>query len=207
MVFMEFKNKLSQKKLFIFDLDGTIVKLKVDWSKLKKVLEDRFSNLYEESCEFESVSTCLSYIVSKNDKEELLNFIDIIRDFELNKIETTEIIPETVNFIQNPDQFGISENVKFAVLSLNTRETIRKSLKIAGIENKFEMIVGREDVRRWKPEPEGLVIIQRYFNIENDKMVYFGDQKKDVITGKNAGIDAYFIDDLIDFVKEQMKNK
>ncbi|TFF88487.1 MAG: hypothetical protein EU548_08820 [Promethearchaeota archaeon] len=200
---MSLNEILPQKTILIFDLDGTIVDLKVDWDKLKGILNERFSKIYEDSCGFESISACLSYVVSKNDKEELLNFIDIIREFELKKIEEIKVISETVYFINNLDEFGVPKNVKLAILSLNTRDVIKKSLKKANILNKFEILVGREDVRRWKPEPEGLIKIQRYFNANPQEMIYFGDLKKDVITGQNAGISAFLIDEIIDLVRQK----
>jgi phosphoglycolate phosphatase-like HAD superfamily hydrolase len=61
---MSLNEILTQKTILIFDLDGTIVDLKVDWDKLKDILNERFSNIYEDSCGFESISACLSYIVS-----------------------------------------------------------------------------------------------------------------------------------------------
>ncbi|MEJ2249031.1 MAG: HAD-IA family hydrolase [Candidatus Lokiarchaeota archaeon] len=198
---MELKEILAQKKILVFDLDGTIVKLKVDWNKLKSLLDKRFSHLYEETCEFDSISACLSFIVSKDDKEELLNFIDIIRDFELKNIEATEVIPESVYFIKHPEKFGITKDAKFSILSLNTRETIKRSLILAKILDRFEIIIGREDVRRWKPEPEGLIKIKRHFKVKDEEIVYFGDQQKDIITGKNANIIAFNITKLKAFVR------
>ncbi|MBD3216171.1 MAG: HAD-IA family hydrolase, partial [Candidatus Lokiarchaeota archaeon] len=72
--------------------------------------------------------------------------------------------------------------------------------------DKFDFIVGREDVRRWKPEPEGLIVIKNHYGIENDEMLYIGDMKKDILTGDNAGVDTYLIDDLIEYVKAHKEN-
>ena len=90
-----------------------------------------------------------------------------------------------------------------AILSLNTRKTIISSLKLAKIYNKFEIIVGREDVRKWKPNPEGLLKIQNHYNVRSEEMIYFGDLRKDVLTGNNAGIDAFLINDLISLVNKK----
>jgi phosphoglycolate phosphatase-like HAD superfamily hydrolase len=200
------KSSFKDKKVLVFDLDGTIVKLNVNWKELKQILSERYSNIYNTSCQFYSISGCLSYVVSKDDKKELENFFDIIREFEVKNIDNNTPIEESVYFIKNKNEFGIDDVVKLAILSLNTRKTIIESLKKEKILDKFDFIVGREDVRRWKPEPEGLVIIKNHYGIKSDEMLYIGDMRKDMLTGDNAGVDTYLIDDLIQYVKDHKKN-
>lgn len=195
----------ENKKVLIFDLDGTIVDLQVDWIELKSILKKRYSRIYENSCEFDSISGCLSYIVEKRDENELEKFFEIIRDHELRNIEKNKYIKETVYFIKNLDKFELNEDLKLAVLSLNTRQTILKSLEMVDIKEKFDIILGREDVRRWKPEPEGLLKIQQALNVKKEEMIYFGDMKKDLLTGERAGVETHIISELINYVKNVRK--
>ncbi|MBD3337487.1 MAG: HAD-IA family hydrolase [Candidatus Lokiarchaeota archaeon] len=188
------------KKVIVFDLDGTIIDLAVDWVKLKQLLSKRFSKLYDTSCHFNSISACLSYIVEKNDTKELENFFKIIEEHETKTLNKSQKIDETIYFIKNIENFEVESDVKLAVFSLNTRKAIEESIKLVGIKDRIDFKIGREDVRRWKPEPEGLIKIMRYFNVSNDQMVYIGDMKKDLIAGKNAGVDTYLIEDLISYV-------
>jgi len=199
---ISFKNK----KIIIFDLDGTIVKLTADWISLREVLVEKYKEIYEEQCDFERISKYLDNIVEKKDEEVLVNFFDIIRQYELENIKDTQLIEETIFFINHKKLFGIKDEVKFAVLSLNTRNSIIRSLEIANIHNKIDLIIGREDVRRWKPAPDGLLKIQKHYKVSKKEMIFFGDLENDLLTGKNAGIEAYLVDDLIEFVNK-VKNK
>ncbi len=192
----------KDKKVIVFDLDYTIVKLRADWHKLRNALRDRFFEVYGEKCEFKSMSSCLSKIVEKEDWEELDIFFNLIRQYELENIEDTVPILETVFFIEQRELFGVSNDTKLAILSLNTRKTILKSLAIAGIRDKIHLIIGREDVRKWKPEPEGLLIIQNYFKVSKEEIIFLGDSDTDIQAGKNAGIDAFYIEELIELVKK-----
>ena len=200
--YISFKNK----KIIIFDLDGTIVKLTADWISLREVLVEKYKEIYEEQCDFERISKYLDNIVEKKDEEVLVNFFDIIRQYELENIKDTQLIEETIFFINHKKLFGIKDEVKFAVLSLNTRNSIIRSLEIANIHNKIDLIIGREDVRRWKPAPDGLLKIQKHYKVNKKEMIFFGDLENDLLTGKNAGIEAYLVDDLIEFVNK-VKNK
>jgi len=174
-------NKLSfsNKRFIIFDLDGTIVKLNVDWVALREKLLNDYKKIYSENCSFESISACLNKVVEKDDEEVLEKFFKIICQYELENIHATQPMIETVFFINNLETFGIDKSVKLAILSLNIRETIITSLKLAKIFVKFDLIIGREDVRKWKPDPVGLLRIQDFYKAKKEEMIYFGDLKKD----------------------------
>jgi HAD superfamily hydrolase (TIGR01549 family) len=196
---------LKDKKVIVFDLDGTIVRLAADWYSLKKVLNDRYSEHFQDDCQFTSISACLSEIVEKGDEAELQHNFDVIKQYELDNIEKNEPIEETIYFINNTKLFGVKRATKLAILSLNTRQTIEKSLELAGISDKFDSILGREDVRSWKPEPEGLLKIMEHYKVNKEEMIYFGDLEKDIMTGANAGIETHYIDALINLVKSYKK--
>ncbi|MFX1327441.1 MAG: HAD family hydrolase [Promethearchaeota archaeon] len=197
-----FKNK----KVIVFDLDGTIVNLTADWIGLKDVLINEYKKIYNDNCEFKRISKCLDRIVEKNDEEVLAIFFHIIRLYELENIKETQLIDETVFFIKNKELFGIDKETKFAVLSLNTRSSIIRALEIANITNKIDFIVGREDVRKWKPEPEGLLKVKDHYGVKKEEMIYFGDLESDLLAGENAGIETYFIDNLISLVRKRALN-
>ncbi|MFO8020257.1 MAG: HAD-IA family hydrolase [Promethearchaeia archaeon] len=201
------RSLLKQKKLIIFDLDGTIIKLAVDWQSLKKLLSDRYSERYNNARRFTSISTCLNHIVSEDDESELLKFFNIIRKYESQNIEESEIVEETVYFIKHKETFGVRRDATFAVFSLNTRATIKKSLELARISEKFDYLVGREDVRRWKPDPAGLVKIINHFGVEKKDVLYIGDMQKDLIAAKNAQVDGILVGELKEFVNQSSVSK
>jgi len=196
---ISFKNK----KVIILDLDGTIVDLAADWHNLKQILSDRYTNIYGESCEFKHISACLDYIVEKEDEEELKNFFKIIEEYEMRNIDENKEIRETIFFINNLELFGVPKDIKLAIFSLNTRKTIINSLTLAKIFKKFDYIIGREDIRKWKPNPDGLLRIRDHYGIKKNEMIYFGDLQKDLKTGKNAGIESYLIDEIINLVHKK----
>jgi HAD superfamily hydrolase (TIGR01549 family) len=196
---ISFKNK----KIIVLDLDGTIVDLAADWHNLKQILSDRYTKIYGETCEFKHISACLDYIVEKEDEKELKNFFKIMEEYEMSNIDENKEIQESIFFINNLELFGVPKEIKLAIYSLNTRKAIINSLTLAKIYNKFDFIIGREDIRKWKPNPEGLLRIKEYFGVKKSEMIYFGDLQKDVETGKNAGIESYLIDEIINLVNKK----
>ena len=67
------KGIFNTKKVIVFDLDGTVVRLPVNWDSLKQLLSKKYTEIYAEHCSFSSVSECLSTIVDKNDMVTLEN--------------------------------------------------------------------------------------------------------------------------------------
>jgi len=199
---MEKQFYFERRKAIIFDLDGTIVNLNVNWKKLKNILSDRFNNLYGTKYDFQRITDCLDKVLEKGNQMELTKFLNIIEEYELQNIDRNENIEETLFFINNLKVFKVQDGTKLAVFSLNMKKTIINSLKNAKIYDKFDYIVSREDVQRWKPHPDGLIKIQKQSKLNSEDLLYFGDSESDINAGKNAGVDAFFIDDLIAHVKE-----
>ncbi|MBY9007176.1 MAG: HAD family hydrolase [Candidatus Lokiarchaeota archaeon] len=198
------KSSFYKKKIIVFDLDGTIVDLDVDWTYLKENLKKRYFKKYNEDCEFVSISECLNNIVKREDEIELLEIFKIVEDFEMKSINRTKPIDEIVSFIKNITDIPFLQEVNLSILSLNTRKTIKEVLKLFKIYKYFNLIVGKEDVRYWKPNPEGLLKIKSHFKVENQEIIYFGDKQKDLKTGKNANIDSFLINDLIDLIAKNL---
>lgn len=53
----------------------------------------------------------------------------------------------------------------------------------------IDIIVGAEDVKIEKPNPEGLRCIIERLNLEKDNVLYVGDNLVDAQTAQNAGVD------------------
>ena len=53
----------------------------------------------------------------------------------------------------------------------------------------FDVIVGFDDVKNPKPDPEGIKICQNTLAISGEETLYVGDTYYDYLTAKNANVD------------------
>lgn len=189
-------------KSIIFDFDGTIVKLHVDWDKLRKALSDKYFADFEEEESFERISAGLKKIVKTNEPDLIQSYIRTIEDFERKNVKDCTFLEDTVYFIENFLQFGLEADIKFAIFSLNFRSTIFSVLNQRDLLGNFQFIVGREDVVEWKPDPEGLFKILKKFEISSEQAIFIGDSEWDIEAGENAKMKAYYIDDFLEAVKK-----
>ncbi|MCL4371854.1 HAD family hydrolase [Candidatus Marsarchaeota archaeon] len=56
--------------------------------------------------------------------------------------------------------------------------------------NYFDVIVSAQSIKRIKPDPTGLKIIERVLNLESSSCIYFGDRPEDIAAAHGAGMKA-----------------
>ena len=82
---------------------------------------------------------------------------------------------------------------KLAIFSGNCHETIEECLKKSGIREMFDFIVGKEDVEKHKPHPEGLLKIMSHFGAPKENVAFMGNEDDDAEAGKSAGVDFILV--------------
>ncbi len=194
-------------QVVVFDFDGTLVKLHVDWDALRKLLSNKYMDDFGEEQAFKRITIGLQKVVARGDPELIESYIRTIEKFERENIKEYTFFEEMVFFIENLEKLGLNSEIKFAIFSLNFRSTIFSILSKQNLLGKFQYIVGREDVVEWKPDPEGLFKILKHFNISSEQAIYIGDSEVDMEAGKNAKIKTYLIDKFIANIKKARSKK
>ena len=110
---------------------------------------------------------------------------------EYVKIADTEMVKNT--FFYN-DAIAILQilqqaQIKVGIVSTKYRYRIEQSFKVQAGSFPVDEIVGGEDVQYAKPNPQGLDIIIKRFNVDKEKVLYIGDSYIDAQTALNAGVD------------------
>jgi len=67
------------------------------------------------------------------------------------------------------------------------------ALKCIDLDNIFEFIVGFDDVDHPKPHQEGILKAIDYFKSSKSDTLYIGDNKSDLLTANNAGVDCCLV--------------
>ena len=78
---------------------------------------------------------------------------------------------------------------KLAIVSTSKKQdVVIPILKREKLENLFDVILGKEDVKEYKPSPEIIYKALELMNGKKEVAIIIGDSGKDVNAGKNAGI-------------------
>lgn len=81
--------------------------------------------------------------------------------------------------------------LRLAVVSSRRCHPLRWGLAASGLGDLFDVVVGLEDVRSPKPDPEGLLLACRRLEVVPAAAVYVGDSEVDVEAGRRAGMTTY----------------
>lgn len=156
-------------KLLVFDFDGTLFDLGVNWHGVRRLLGIDGTA--------ESLGTALQRLSTKRDPR-----LTAVREYELAALGDRRVSPEVAGLLEI-----LAARYRIAILTRNSREVVERAWD--GMSTRLRLhIVGREDTTRLKPDPAGLYQILRYFGITPDQTVLIGDTYHDVEAAKRAGL-------------------
>lgn len=81
-----------------------------------------------------------------------------------------------------------NRGIKMSAVTNRSKRTSLSTLKNAGLDHLFEMIVSAEDVTTAKPHPEGLLRVLKHMGVDPYESLMVGDTLADVEAGKAAGV-------------------
>lgn len=182
--------------IVLFDLEGTLVQSIEDDRdailEFRTKTADKLVTLGIPPSELEGIkiSTLMRNkaleIVDKHfKKNEALRFhreMDrFLKSFELRWAFQSRIFPETRSVLHKLKKLGI----EMGLVTNTSREAADQMLSMHKLRSFFKVIVTREDVRRLKPDPEGVLLAIKKLN--GYSFFFVGDLAHDSFAAKKAG--------------------
>lgn len=182
------------KKLVIFDLDGTLVDSIEDLADgVNYALEKNNLPTNELSEYYYFVGNGMEHLVrsalkSKGADDELYKTVrrDFDSYYEVHSNDKTRAY-EGMNALLTKLQ---SKGVKTAVLSNKAHVYLKDILKKAFPNHKFDLEFGQREGIPRKPDHQALLMIISELGYDKADCLLVGDSDVDILTAKNAGIDA-----------------
>jgi len=85
---------------------------------------------------------------------------------------------------------ALATRVRMAVVSTTWRENIAIVLHSAGLEDYFQTVVGKQDVRDVKPEPEGYLLALERLGLGPEEAIALEDSMTGLAAARSAGVTA-----------------
>ncbi|SRR5690554_4543220 len=173
-------------KTILFDLDGTLI-------DTNELIIESFKH------------TLGQYVDREFSREEIISFIgpplkDTFEKILPEKIEEMMATYREHNLAHHDAYVeiydGVFETVKalhedgyaMAIVTTKLREPAIKGLKLTNLYQFFDVIVGLDDVKHAKPDPEPVLKAMNALGGEPESTIMVGDNMHDVYAGKNAGM-------------------
>ena len=184
---------MKKKKLILFDFDGTLL----DSDQMIVVTFQQLYDLYKKDNIFDlkKVLTFSGPPIKETLKNE---FPDIDQDFIFNEfvrlstinydkyVHLFPYVKEMIDILKN-------HNIKVGLITSKARKATMYALSLCALDNVFDIVVCADDVKKTKPNPEGIYKALKAFNIAKDDTLYVGDTNYDYFTSENANIDFGYV--------------
>ncbi len=172
----------------VYDLDGTLVRLQVDWGQVASDVHDVY-----ESAGIEPPSSELWDLMDRADEHGLADSVEeAVASYERAGARAA---PELQTAARLRD-----EDRPVAVCSLNCEAACRIALQTHGLDGDVHAIIGRDTVSEQKPAAEPLLAAFDAIDIAPGAGLFIGDSESDATTAERAGSPFQYVSDLADRV-------
>jgi HAD superfamily hydrolase (TIGR01549 family) len=107
--------------------------------------------------------------------------------YELDSAKKSQLFAETVQTLKALGELG----TKMGLVTNTSEKAVSTVFQNHGLKNYFGVVVTREDVKKLKPDPEGVLLAVKKLGARNCFMV--GDLVLDVLAAKGAKVKAIIV--------------
>jgi phosphoglycolate phosphatase len=185
------RDQLRIIKAIIFDFDGTLAVLNIDFSVMRERVFDliRKYGVKEDSIKerylLEVIDEVYPMIWEKNAfraKEFYEEAHRILHEVELRAAEEGRLIPGAEDSLKKLKQQGL----KLGIITRNCEEAVRRVFP--AIDEYSDVFVSRDSVEKVKPHPDHLRSALKTLKVPGEEAVMVGDHLIDIQAGKRVGM-------------------
>jgi phosphoglycolate phosphatase len=182
---------LGRIKAVIFDFDGTLAVLNIDFGAMREQVFDLMRHygvgeeLIEERYLLEIIDEVYQIIWGKNPSgaEEFYQEAHrILHGVEMRAAEEGRLIPGAGKTLENLKKKGI----KVGIVTRNCEDAVRKVFP--NIDEFCDVFISRNSVKKVKPHPDHLSSTIKALGVSGEEAVMIGDHPTDIQAGKRVGM-------------------
>jgi HAD superfamily hydrolase (TIGR01549 family) len=159
-------------KGLIFDLDGTIVNVPYNWSRINAELGTHGIPI-------------LTYLGGLEEPDKSRKW-EILKKYEDEATQRAQLKKGMKEFLSSLSQKGVRK----ALVTNNSRENVEFLLRKFGLA--FDLVISRES-GLWKPSAVPFLEVQKRLALKKEECAVVGDSLFDVQAAKGAGIERVFL--------------
>jgi phosphoglycolate phosphatase len=179
----------------VYDLDGTLVELAVDWGAVAESVLD----VYAEHAMIPPTDELWGLLEAAGEYGIRDPVEEAIAAHERAGARDSALLPLGGRLIEAVEDGRIGPPA--GVCSLNCEEACRVAVEVHGLGDALDpdAIVGRDTVETHKPEPESVLAAVERLGADPARALFVGDSRRDAVAAERAGVPFAWASDLIDF--------
>lgn len=187
----EQRQRLATARLWVFDLDGTLIdSLPAIAESLNEVRRAHGLPPRDLECVRRGIGAGARVLLERTTGDGLRAGLDLEELYEELLAAYRRRAAAGSPFFTGAEQFldFVARRAKLAVLTNKPREVTRLTLAALGAESRFVAVMSPEDAPERKPSPLGLSAILARLRIPPSAAVLVGDAAPDFEAGRGAGV-------------------
>jgi phosphoglycolate phosphatase-like HAD superfamily hydrolase len=191
MNFSSLLDAACHKRVIVFDYDGTLAYLAIDWPALRIDLSRR-ARAFGLTSTFRPLWPEMALVRDECGAEAVTALLAVIAEHERKGVIQQQARTEIVgcaHLIATTPGHRVPVPPTFAVFSANLHATVAAGVDALGLGSVISWIVGADDVTQWKPAPEGLLQVMRLAGCVPADILFIGDSSGDAAAARAAGVD------------------
>jgi phosphoglycolate phosphatase-like HAD superfamily hydrolase len=177
----------ARKRLIVFDYDGTLADLQVDWGALRADLSRRARDFGFMST-FQPLWPQMTRLRDACGAEAVAALFAVLAEHERQGVVQQQPRAEMVEFARLMAHARV-----LAVFSANLHASVAAGLDALGLGSLISWIVGADDVTQWKPAPEGLLRAMQLAGCTPADTLFIGNSAGDAAAAHAASVDCWCI--------------
>ena len=190
---------LTNKKLLIFDLDGTLIDSSGD---LALAINHTLTTLNLPTYNLDTIhhwvgngaETLVKRALSGSatidttlEKSYWREALEIFLDFYAKNLAVATVtypnVPTTLKTLKE-------RGYRLAIVTNKPYPFVEPILEALGLDDLFELILGGDSLEKKKPDPMPLLYVCQNLGVSTDESVMIGDSKNDTLASKSANMDS-----------------
>ena len=185
------KSRFRRIKAIVFDFDGTLAVLNIDFSAMRERIFGLMKHygIDEETIKekylLEIIDEVYEILWKKNPAGSETFYRkshDILHEVEMKSAEKGRLIPGAEGALKSLREKGF----KVGIITRNCEEAVRKVFP--AINDFCDVFVSRNSVKKVKPHPDHLTHVMKSLKILGKEAVMVGDHTIDIQAGKRVGM-------------------
>jgi len=185
------QKRLGKVRAIIFDFDGTLAVLNIDFSLMRERVFDLMGRYgieekaVQEKYLLEIIDEVYQILWEKSPPAAEAFYGEshhILHEVEMKAAEKGRLIPGTEATLKGLRKKGI----KVGIITRNCEDAVRKVFP--DIDDFCDIFVSRNSVKRVKPHPDHLTYVMRWLKISGEESMMVGDHVIDIQAAKRVGM-------------------
>lgn len=174
----------SAPRLVIFDFDGTLAYVPIDWRSVRLASREFFRQRYQYSSDFRSLVVEAERIRAQCGSEAYRDYLHFLGRQEWEYRNEIRLNP------RGKILWGMaaSSDCRLAILSWNDSNLIRHFLRRSGMLSTCDIVAGRSETRFFKPDPRAIGDILRLTGASRRGALMIGNSRYDLECARRARV-------------------